>query len=139
MAATGIPYVFTAIETRGNDLTRKAAKAQWYAKNKGLVYGKILISCPLNWGAEERMGQEILELAVDSCFFPVYEIEEGITTLSHNPELENRKVPLVNWLKTMKKTQHLLKPDHQVILEKFQKEVDLRWVRLKARAEHPLL
>ncbi len=139
MTATGIPYVFTAIESRNLDLTKKAAKAQWYAKNKGLVFGKILISCPLNWGSEERMGQEILELARDSCFFPIFEIEEGITRLTDNPELENRKIPIDRWLSTMEKTTHLLKPENKNALETFQNEVDRRWERLKARAEHPLL
>jgi pyruvate ferredoxin oxidoreductase alpha subunit len=139
MAATGIPYVFTAIESRNLDLTKKAAKAQWYAKNKGLAFGKILITCPLNWGSEERMGQEILELAVDSCFFPVYEIEEGITTLTFDPEVENRKIPLDRWLSTMDKTIHLLKPENKKSLELFQSEVDRRWNRLKAKSAHPIL
>jgi len=139
MAATGIPYVFTAIESRNLDLTKKAAKAQWYAKNKGLVFGKILISCPLNWGSEERMGQEILELAVDSCFFPVYEIEQGVTALTYNPEVENKKIPIDRWLTTMEKTTHLLKPENKHNLEVFQNEVDRRWNQLKARSEHPLL
>ena len=33
---------------------RKVAKAQWYAKNEGLVYGKILSFCPLNWRTAGR-------------------------------------------------------------------------------------
>ena len=46
MAATNIPYVFSAVEGHPDDILRKAAKAQWYARNEGMVYGKILISCP---------------------------------------------------------------------------------------------
>ncbi|MCL5676534.1 MAG: thiamine pyrophosphate-dependent enzyme, partial [Firmicutes bacterium] len=49
MAATNIPYVFTGTEAFPQDLMKKAAKAQWYAKNVGLAYGKLLITCPLNW------------------------------------------------------------------------------------------
>ena len=53
-----------------------------------MAYGKILVTCPLNWGTEERIGQSILEKAVSSYFFPVYEIEEGITTMTQNLEIE---------------------------------------------------
>ncbi|MDP2948403.1 MAG: thiamine pyrophosphate-dependent enzyme, partial [Chloroflexota bacterium] len=85
MAACHIPYVFTGAEPFPDDLLRKAAKAQWYAKNEGLVYGKMLIACPLNWRAEDRLGVEIVQAAVDCCFFPLYEVEKGITKLSYDP------------------------------------------------------
>ena len=139
MAATGIPYVFTAIESRYTDLSKKAAKAQWYANHEGLAYGKILVSCPLNWDCEERLGLEILEAAVDSCFFPVYEIEHGITQLTYDPELENKKIPIKNWISKMGKTAHLLRTENSKTLDIFQNEVDRRWKRLKARAENPVL
>lgn len=139
MAATGISYVFTAIESYGTDLVEKAAKAQWYARNEGLAFGKILVSCPLNWGAEERYGQEILQRAVDSCFFPLFEIERGITKLSYNPELKSKKTPVTAWLEMMGKAKHLMQPAHAEALRELQAEVDRRWSRLKAMSEHPLL
>lgn len=139
MAATGISYVFSAIEGFGTDLVEKAAKAQWYAKNKGLVFGKILVACPLNWGSEERYGLEILQRAVDSCFFPIYEIENGLTTISYNPEKLGKKISIEKWLEMMSKEKHLLKPENCDQLLEFQSEVDLRWQRLKARSEHAIL
>lgn len=139
MAATGIPYVFSAIEGFGTDLVEKAAKAQWFAKNKGLAFGKILVSCPLNWGSEERMGLEVLQRAVDSCFFPIYEIQESLTSLSYDPEANGKKIEVSDWLKMMKKSKHLLQPENREHLSRLQKEVDARWQRLKARAQHPLL
>jgi pyruvate ferredoxin oxidoreductase alpha subunit len=139
MAATGIPYVFTAVESRYQDLSVKAAKAQWYAKHEGLAYGKILVSCPLNWKAEERLGLEILDAAVDTCFFPLYEIERGITALTYHPDRENKRKPLQEWLSLMGKTKHLLDPKWQNAYVELEKEVNRRWERLKARAEHPLL
>lgn len=139
MAATGIPYVFTAIESLDTDLIAKAAKAQWYAKNHGLVYGKLLTACPLNWSSEERQGQNILQKAVDACFFPLFEIEQGITSLTYNPEKENKKIPVRQWLEMMGKTRHLLRPENSSALEAIQSEIDRRWARIKAQAEHPLL
>lgn len=139
MAATGIPYVFSAIESYGTDLIEKAAKAQWFARHEGLAFGKILVSCPLNWGSEERYGQEILSRAVDACFFPLLEIQNGLTTLSYDPESLGKKVPVARWLESMQKTKHLLLPENAEALEELQTEVDRRWHRLKAMAEHPLL
>jgi pyruvate ferredoxin oxidoreductase alpha subunit len=139
MAATGIPYLFTAIESTETDLVGKAAKAQWYARKVGLVFGKVLTTCPLNWGSEERHGQTVLQKAVDSCFFPLYEIEHGLTTLSYDPEALGKKIPLADWLTKMSKTRHLLLAEHTETLARFQTEIDRRWRRLKAMADHPLL
>ncbi len=139
MAAAGVPYVFTAIESLGTDLVGKAAKAQWYARNEGFAFGKLLISCPLNWKSEERLGREVLQKAVDSCFFPLYEVERGLTELSANPEAQGKKVPVAEWLGLMGKTKHLLQPAHAETLSAIQAEVDRRWEQLKAKAEHPLL
>ncbi|REJ33481.1 MAG: pyruvate synthase, partial [Bacillota bacterium] len=139
MAATNIPYVFTGVEAFPQDLMRKAAKAQWYAKNEGLAYGKVLIACPLNWRSEERLGTAIVEAAVNCCFFPLYEIERGITTITYNPEEKGKRIPVSEWLKLMGKTRHLLRPENKDLLEEFEREVERRWQRLKARHEHPLL
>jgi pyruvate ferredoxin oxidoreductase alpha subunit len=139
MASTNIPYVFTGSEAFPQDLVKKGAKAQWYAQNVGTVYGKILITCPLNWKSEDRYGSVIMENAVNSCFFPLYEIEQGVTTITYNPEEKNKRVPLSDWLKYMGKTKHLLKEDNKPMLEEFEAEVEKRWLRLKAKHESPLL
>lgn len=139
MAATHVPYVFTGVEAFPQDLIRKATKAQWYAKNEGLAYGKLLISCPLNWRTEDNKGNLIVETAVNSCFFPLYEIEHGITTITYDPEEKNKRVPVIDWLKLMGKTRHLTKPENAQVVEAFAQEVERRWRRLKAMHEHPLL
>lgn len=139
MAATNIPYVFTGVEAFPQDLVRKAAKAQWYADNEGLAYGKLLIACPLNWRSEEKYGADIVKAAVDSCFFPLYEIEKGITNITYDPERRNNRTPVAEWLKMMGKTRHLLQEDNKALLEEIETEVGRRWQRLKAMHDHPLL
>ncbi|MCC2683215.1 MAG: pyruvate synthase [Paenibacillaceae bacterium] len=139
MAATNIPYVFTGSEANAQDLVKKAAKAQWYAQHHGMVYGKILITCPLNWLSEDKDGSSIIGAAVDSCFFPLYEIENGVTTITYNPEDKNKRIPLGDWLKMMGKTRHMVKPEYAEMLKSFDEEVDRRWVRLKARHENEYL
>lgn len=139
MAATHISYVFTAVESQPQDVWKKAAKAQWYAQNVGLVYGKMLIACPLNWLSEERLGTKIVQTAVDTGFFPLYEVERGITRITYDPEAKGKKVPVEEWLKMMGKSKHLLKPEFASVLADFQREVDRRWRRIKLMSEHPEL
>ncbi|MEQ2525970.1 pyruvate synthase [Robertmurraya yapensis] len=139
MAATNIPYVFTGTEAFPQDLVKKAAKAQWYAQNVGTVYGKILITCPLNWKSEDRYGNTIMEAAVNSNFFPLYEVEQGQTAITYDPEGKKKKIPLADWLKYMGKTKHLLKEENKQILSDFEQEIERRWQRLKAQHENPLL
>lgn len=139
MAATNIPYVFTGTESNPQDLIKKAAKAQWYAQNEGLVYGKILISCPLNWKAKDSEGSAIVGTAVNSCFFPLYEVENGVTTITYNPEDKGKRVPASDWLGMLGKTKHLLKTGYEATLKSFEDEVERRWLKLKAKHENPVL
>ncbi|NJD61200.1 MAG: pyruvate synthase [Deltaproteobacteria bacterium] len=133
-----IPYLFTAAESNPRDMIRKAAKAQKYAA-EGLVFGKLISMCPLAWKTEERISVPIIQAAVDSCFFPLYEVDHGITTINYDPEEKGKKVPVTEWLKQMGKTKHMLKPDCKGVLDAFQAEVDRRWIRLKEMHKNPLL
>lgn len=137
MAATGMPYVATAAESEPNDFIKKAAKAQYYAKNYGTAYIKCLSACPLNWGDKPNTERKVIAAAVNSCYFPLYEVERGQTTISFDPEARNKKIPVADWLKMMGRTRHLCKEEHSEILNQIQAEVDLRWKRLKALSEHP--
>lgn len=138
-ASCHLPYVFTASEGYPEDLMRKVAKAQYYAKREGLVYGKILSFCPLNWRTADDAAEPVLQAAIDSCFFPLYEVEHGHTTLNYDPEAAGRRRPVGDWLKMMGKTKHIVTPANAPVLQGIQGEVDRRWSRIKAMHEHPLL
>ncbi len=138
-ASCHLPYVFTASEGYPEDLMRKAAKAQWYAKREGMVYGKILSHCPLNWRTPDDGAENVLQVAIDSCFFPLYEVEHGHTALTYDPEAIGRRRPVADWLGAMGKTRHLLKPGNKEVVEGVQREVDRRWKRIKAMHDHPEL
>ncbi|MBB5174500.1 thiamine pyrophosphate-dependent enzyme [Texcoconibacillus texcoconensis] len=139
MASTNIPYVFTGTEAYPQDLIKKAAKAQWYAQNEGLVYGKLLITCPLNWKSNDRDGENIMKAAVESCFFPLYEVERGETAITYDPEAKNKRIELSEWLQYMGKTKHLLKESNADLLQEFADEVESRWKTLKVKHETPLI
>ncbi len=137
MAATGMPYVATAAESDPNDFIKKAAKAQYYAKNYGTAYIRCLSACPLNWGDKPNTERKVISAAVDSCYFPLYEVEQGHTTLSYDPEKKNKKIPVTDWLKMMGRTKHLSEEKYSETASAFQEEIDRRWARLKLQAEHP--
>ncbi len=52
---------------------------------------------------------------------------------------KNKKIPVTDWLEMMGRTRHLAREEYRNVAAEIQAEVDRRWERLKARAEHPLL
>ena len=116
---------------------RKISKAQWYAQREGMVYGKVLSFCPLNWRTPDDAAQDVLQTAVDSCFFPLYEVEKGHTSITYDPDAIGKRRAVSDWLGMMGKTKHILTPEHADQLEATEIEVDKRWQRLKIKSEHP--
>lgn len=139
MAAADIPYVATVAESHPTDFIKKAAKAAAYAKNYGTAYVRALSACPLNWNDNPAREVSVIEAAVNSCYFPLYEVERGKTVLTFDPIKLNKKLPVVEWLSMMGRTKHLVKDEYHEVVEHLQDEVDRRFERLKAKAEHPLL
>lgn len=141
MAGTHIPYIATVAESNPADFIKKAAKAKEYACRYGTVYMKALSACPLNWSDKPNLERKVIEAAVNCCYFPLFEIENGITRLSYNPEKTGKKIPVSDWLAMMGRTKHLSDKNgkYSNIVDEIQNEVDRRWGKLIARAENPLL
>lgn len=139
MAATNIPYIATVAESNPTDFIRKAAKAAAYSREFGTAYIKALSACPLNWNDKPNLERSVIAAAVDCCYFPLYEIEQGITTLNYNPKTQKKQIPVTDWLGMMGRTKHLLKKEFRPITDEIQAEIDRRFARLCACADHPLL
>lgn len=139
MAAAGIPYIATVAESNPVDFIKKAAKAAHYAKTTGTAYVKAISACPLNWNDKPAEERKVIEAAVDCCYFPLYEVERGKTTLSYNPETVNKKIPVLQWLSMMGRTKHLQKDEYRGVAEDLQREIDRRFEVLKAKSENPIL
>lgn len=139
MAATHIPYVATVAESNPTDFIKKAAKAAAYSKEFGTAYIKAISACPLNWNDKPNLERSVIAAAVDCCYFPLYEVEQGITSLSYDPISKNKKIPVIDWLSMMGRTKHLVKEEYADIVSDIQSEIDRRYARLKARAENPIL
>lgn len=139
MAVTNIPYVATVAESNPVDFIRKAAKAADYAKKEGCAYVKAISACPLNWNDPPDKERRVIEAAVDCCYFPLYEVERGITTLNYNPEQNGKKIPVLDWLAMMGRTKHLKKEEYKEVVKSLQIEVDRRFRCLLAKSESPYL
>lgn len=139
MAAAGIPYAAAAAESDPADFIRKAAKASWYAKKKGVAYLKALSACPLNWNDRPDTERDVIRAAVECCFFPLYEVENGKTTLNYDPQAKGKKIPVTDWLAMMGRTKHLCTEEYGEAARTLQAEVDRRFSRLKERAENSIL
>lgn len=135
MAATGIPYVATVAESNPVDFMQKAAKAAYYAKTTGTAYIKAISACPLNWNDKPATERKVIEAAVNCCYFPLYEVEQGVMRLSYDPERTGKKIPVKDWFAMMGRTKHLVKEEYQDVINRIQEEVDRRYQELKKKEE----
>ena len=70
---------------------------------------------------------EIVKLAVDTCVWPLYEVEEGVWRLSYKPK---KKLPLEDFLRPQGRFAHMFKKGNEWMIEEAQAYVDQKWERL---------
>ena len=126
IAAHRVPYVAqTTLIGNLKDVHQKAEKAIY---TKGACFLNILAPCPRGWRYEAEDIMEICKAAVDTCFWPMYEVENGEKwTLSYEPK---HKLPIEDFLKLQGRFRHLLKPGKEEQVAIMQAEVDRRWATL---------
>ena len=122
-----VPYVAQAASTYWHDLSTKVERA---AAQDGPAFLNVLTDCPLGWGHEPREAPHVIAAAVESCFWPLYEVADGRYALTYVPE---EIVPIENWLSGQKRFAHLLGPDGAALRDQIQATVDRDWAALRAR------
>ncbi|ODS41424.1 MAG: 2-ketoisovalerate ferredoxin oxidoreductase [Candidatus Altiarchaeales archaeon WOR_SM1_79] len=124
MVAHKIPYTATAAISYPEDLIKKVTKA----KNiYGPKYIHIFSPCPTGWRMPPGKSVEIARLAVQTCAFPLYEIENGVYNITKKP----KKKPLKDYLQMQGRFRHL--PEEEI--QKMQKDVDREWEILLKKEE----
>ena len=73
---------------------------------------------------------EMCKLAVETCYWPLFEVIDGEWKLSYRPKV---KLPVEEFLKKQGRFKHLFKPQNRHIIDRIQKDVDLKWERLLKR------
>jgi pyruvate ferredoxin oxidoreductase beta subunit len=124
MAAHDIPYVAQAAPSQWKDLMQKTRKA---VNCGGAAFMNVLASCNRGWRHATDETIEITQLAIDTCYWPLYEVENGVWRLTYKPK---EKRPLEEWLKRQGRFRHLFQPENRHLIEQAQEEVDRRWERL---------
>jgi len=124
MAAHDIPYVAQSTPDRWRDLMTKVQKAM---EIKGPKFMNILSSCFRGWRCEPEESLEVTNLAVETRFWPLYEVENGKWKLNYKPK---KYVPIEEWMKLQRRFQHILKPQNKHLLEEIQRDIDRRWDEL---------
>lgn len=127
MAAHGIPYAAQANVGYYMDLIRKAEKA---FSIPGPKFINVLQPCRLGWAYPPKRTIEIAKLAVETCMWPIYEIENGKLKISMKPK---EKKPISEFLKAQDRFRHLFRPGNEGMLSDLQAEVDRKWEELVAR------
>jgi pyruvate ferredoxin oxidoreductase beta subunit len=123
-----VPYVAQAASVHWHDLSEKVKRA---AAAEGPAFLNVLTNCPVGWGHEPRASLEIMNAAVDTCFWPLYEVREGRYRLTYIPE---RVRPIEDWLRGQKRFAHLLRPESADLVQRIQQQVDHEWAALRLRS-----
>ena len=125
MAAHGIPYAATATVAFPDDMEAKLKKAQSIA---GFRFIHILSPCPPGWGSESADTVHLSRLAVQTGFFPLYEIHNGVDWKMTWMTDKNR-LPLSAYLDRQRRFRQM---DKEKIVA-LQEELDDEWDFLMSR------
>src|SRR5215831_5933217 len=69
-----VPYVAQAAASHWHDLSVKVERA---VAADGPAFLNVLTNCPLGWGHESSVGLDVLNVAVECLFWPLYEVVDG--------------------------------------------------------------
>ncbi len=119
IAAHNVSYIATASISEPLDIANKIKKA---LSSEGVSYVQILSPCPLGWRYESNKTIEIARLAIETRFYPIFEIENGILKLKN---IENPKD-----VKTFLAMQGRFKHVNENEISEIKKYINDQWNRL---------
>jgi len=121
-----VPYVAQAASTYWDDLSRKVELA---VAADGPAFINVLTDCPLGWGHEPRVSPHVIAAAVETCFWPLYEVVDDEYRLTYRPEQIR---PIEEWLRGQARFAHLLKAENVGLVAEIQAGVERDWDALLA-------
>ncbi len=130
IVAHNSPYVAqTTFIGNFKDFHQKAHTAIY---TEGPTFVNVLCPCPRGWGYPAEMLKEICQLAVDTCVWPLYEVENGQYRLTYMPK---KKLPVEEFMRPLARFKHCFKPGNEWTIEEAQKYVDEKWEALLAKCK----
>jgi pyruvate ferredoxin oxidoreductase beta subunit len=130
VVAHGVPYAAQASISHWKDYVRKVEKA---VRTPGATFVNVLVPCSLGWKFPADQGLDVAQLAVDTCFWPLYEVEDGRHRLSYRPR---EKRPITDWTRLQGRFGHFDRPENEGLAEALQSQVDRRWEKLLKQTSH---
>lgn len=128
IAAHDIPYVAQAAMHSWSDLHMKAKKA---FSVEGPAFINVFSPCPFGWKLPTNFAVEISKRAVNSNFWPLYEVENGVWKLNYKPA---HPLPVEKFLEPQGRFRHLFLKENRYILDLIQENVDINWKKLVRRS-----
>jgi len=129
VVAHHIPYVAQASISHWQDLIYKVEKG---IAAEGPAFINVLSTCQRGWGFDPKDAVKMARLAVETRYWPLYEVEDGEYRLNHLPE---EKVPLEEWLRSQKRFSHLFKDHKGDLIKELQAQVDREWEKLLSKCK----
>jgi pyruvate ferredoxin oxidoreductase beta subunit len=126
-----VPYVAQAAATHWHDLSQKVERGV-AAEGPALI--NVLTDCPLGWGHEPRPAARVVDAAVETRFWPLYEVVDGRYRLTYEPD---HVVPAEDWLGLQQRFAHLVREDSRPLVEEIQHQIDADWQALLERCQAP--
>lgn len=125
MVAHKLPYIAqSAAINNFKDLYEKSEKAIY---TEGPTFMNVLAPCPRGWVYNTEDLMDINKLAVETCYWPLYEVINGKYIVNYKPK--NRR-PIEDFLKPQKRFAHMFKPGNEWMIEALQKDIDSKWEEL---------
>lgn len=125
MMAHDIPYIATASVGYPRDLYTKVKKA---AEIQGYRFILIDAPCPTGWNSDPAITRELGRLAVQTGYFPLFEVENGKLTFSRRSERvrdPERRKPLEEYLSKQGRFKQMTSDDIEALSKDLQREWDL--------------
>lgn len=131
IAGHNIPYVAQTVPVipgtkYAMDLYTKADKA--INEYEGAAFMNVLTPCPRGWRCDTATELDLMKMAVETCFWPLYEVIDGEYKLSYKP---TKKLPIEEWMKPQGRYRHLFKDEAgKARIAEIQADIDKRWKQL---------
>lgn len=125
MMAHDIPYIATASVGYPRDLYTKVKKA---SQIEGYRFILIDAPCPTGWNSDPAITRELGRLAVQTGYFPLFEVENGKLTFSRRSERvrdPERRKPLEEYLSKQGRFKQMTSDDIEALSKDLQREWDL--------------
>lgn len=117
-------YSAQASPSNWKDLMTKVRKA---LATNGPAFLNVVAPCNRGWRTQLDDSIEMSRLAVDTCYWPLYEYEDHGKKLTINYDPKDKKKPIVDFLKPQGRFKHLFAPGNEQKLVDYQKIVDEEW------------